>query len=203
MARGMVLVAGRLRRPRRNYYRDDWHPRGHRGPVDPARLSLSPGLIVVVFIFGLTVSGGLNEEPGWRGFAQPYLIDRYRSLTASPIIGVVRALWHLPYFFISITPHSDFTLVNQVGWFLGIVLLSIILAWACNNTGSVLIVMVIHAMVNTADILLPLVPDQIVSDGVIVESAVATVTATQLAMPEVYSSSPLGYGKGHPARLPR
>ncbi|MUV56554.1 CPBP family intramembrane metalloprotease [Halogeometricum sp. CBA1124] len=152
------------------------------GPVDPTQLSVSPALVAVVFIFGLTVSGGLNEEPGWRGFAQPYLNDRYSATTASLIIGVVWAFWHLPYFFIPITPHSGFTVVNQIGWFVGIFLLSVILAWAYNNTGSVLIVMVLHAMANTADVLLPLAPEEIVSDGVVVESAVATVTVTQLAV---------------------
>ncbi|SFR45808.1 Membrane protease YdiL, CAAX protease family [Halogeometricum rufum] len=152
------------------------------GPVDPTQLSVSPALVAVVFIFGLTVSGGLNEEPGWRGFAQPYLNDRYSATTASLIVGVVWAFWHLPYFFIPITPHSGFTFVNQIGWFVGIFLLSVILAWAYNNTGSVLIVMVLHAMANTADVLLPLAPEEIVSDGVVVESAVATVTVTQLAV---------------------
>ena len=152
------------------------------GPVDLAQLSASPVLIAVVFAFGLTVSGGLNEEPGWRGFAQPYLNDRYSALTASLIVGVVWAGWHLPYFFIPITPHSGFTLVNQVGWGLSILLLSILLAWAYNNTGSVLVVMVLHAMVNTADILLPLAPERIVLDGIVSESAVATVTVTQTAV---------------------
>lgn len=149
------------------------------GPVDLDQPRQSPVLIAIVFVFGMTVSGGLNEEPGWRGFAQPYLNERYDALTASLIVGVVWAGWHLPYFVIPITPHSDFTLANQVGWFVGILLLSVILAWAYNNTGSVLIVMVLHAMVNTADILLPLAPDALVVNGVIDESAVATVTATQ------------------------
>ncbi|ELY61756.1 abortive infection protein [Natronococcus jeotgali DSM 18795] len=152
------------------------------GPVDLDQPFQSPVLIAIVFLFGLTVSGGLNEEPGWRGFAQPYLNDRYDALTASLIIGVIWAVWHLPYFFIPFAPHSGFTVVNQVGWFVGIILLSIILAWAYNSTGSVLIVMVLHAMVNTADILLPLAPDQLVVDDVIVETAVATVTITQLAV---------------------
>lgn len=152
------------------------------GPVDPRRLSASPALVAVIFLFGLTVSGGLNEEPGWRGFAQPHLNDEHSALTASLIVGVVWAVWHLPYFFIPITPHSGFTFVNQIGWFLGIVFLSVILGWAYNNTGSVLIVMVLHAMANTADVLLPLVPEEIARDGVIIESAVATVTVTQLAV---------------------
>lgn len=149
------------------------------GPVDLDQPLQSPILIAIVFIFGLTVSGGLNEEPGWRGFEQPYLNERYSAFTASLIIGVVWALWHLPYFLIPIAPHSGFTLANQVGWFVSIILLSVILAWAYNNTGSVLIVMVLHAMVNTADILLPLTPDLLIVDGIIDETAVATVTVTQ------------------------
>jgi membrane protease YdiL (CAAX protease family) len=152
------------------------------GPVDLSQPLQSPVLIAVVFLFGLTVSGGLNEEPGWRGFAQPYLNERYSALTASLIIGVVWAGWHLPYFVIPITPHSGFTLANQIGWVAGILLLSVILGWAYNNTGSVLIVMVLHAMANTADILLPLAQDTLVVDGVINETAVATVTATQVGV---------------------
>jgi membrane protease YdiL (CAAX protease family) len=152
------------------------------GPVDLAQPAQSPVLIAIVFVFGLTVSGGLNEEPGWRGFAQPYLNDRFSALTASLIIGVVWAGWHLPYFVIPFTPHSSFTFANQIGWVLGILSLSIILGWAYNNTGSVLIVMVLHAMVNTADILLPLAPDQLIVGGVPDEAAVTTITATQLTV---------------------
>lgn len=155
---------------------------GIGGPVDLDQPFQSPVLIAIIFLFGLTVSGGLNEEPGWRGFAQPYLNDRFDALTASLIIGVVWAVWHLPYFLIPFAPHSGFTVVNQVGWFVGVILLSVILAWAYNGTGSVLIVMVLHAMVNTADVLLPLAPDQLVVDNVIVETAVATVTVTQTAV---------------------
>lgn len=155
---------------------------GIGGPVDLTQATASPVLILFIFLIGMTVSGGLNEEPGWRGFAQPRLNDRYSALTASLIIGVVWAGWHLPYFFIPVAPHSEFTLINQIGWFVGILLLSVILAWAYNGTGSVLIVMVLHAMANTADVLLPLAPDLILVDGVIDETAVGTVVAAQLAV---------------------
>ena len=146
------------------------------GAFSPALLTLLFGIILGTFI------GGGQEVIGWRGFAQPYLNDRYDALTASLIIGVVWAVWHLPYFLIPITPHSGFTVVNQVGWFVSIVLLSVILGWAYNGTGSVLIVIVLHAMVNNVDILLPLGPDQLVVDGIIVDTAVATVTVTQVAV---------------------
>jgi len=34
------------------------------GPVDLDQPTQSPNVIAIVFIIGLTVSGGLNEEPG-------------------------------------------------------------------------------------------------------------------------------------------
>lgn len=122
------------------------------GPVDLDQPLQSSILIAIIFIFGLTVSGGLNEEPGWRGFAQPYLNERYSAFTASLIIGVVWALWHLLYFLIPITPHSGFTLANQVGWFVSIILLSVILAWLyIRSQGSVLLTTVFHVQWNVFD----------------------------------------------------
>ncbi|WP_345784775.1 CPBP family intramembrane glutamic endopeptidase [Halobellus ordinarius] len=74
-----------------------------------------------------------------------------------------------------------------------VILLSVILAWAYNGTGSVLIVMVLHAMVNTADILLPLAPELIVVDGVIDEAAVGTVVMVQLAVQLLVVVALVGY----------
>ena len=174
-----------------------------RGPVDLGRALVSPALFVGVFLFAMVLSGGLNEEPGWRGFAQPRLNERYGALGASLIIGVVWAGWHLPYFFAPVTPHSNFPLVNQIGWFAGILTLSIILAWVYNSTGSVLIAMVLHAMANTADMIIPLAPDQILIDGVIDERAVGIVVVVHIA---VYALIALGivayYGRETLARGP-
>nr|WP_233340923.1 CPBP family intramembrane glutamic endopeptidase [Haloprofundus sp. MHR1] len=153
-----------------------------RGPIDLGRALPSPLLFAGLFFFALILSGGLNEEPGWRGFAQARLNERYGAFRASLVIGVVWAGWHLPYFVVPVTPHSSFPLINQIGWIGGILTLSVILAWAYNNTGSVLIVMVLHAMANTADVIIPLVPEQILVDGVINERAVGTVTAVHLAV---------------------
>lgn len=152
------------------------------GPVDFGQELVAPEMFAFVFVIGMLVSGGLNEEPGWRGFAQARLNDRYSALTASLVIGVVWALWHLPYFFAPVTPHSSYTLANQIGWIFGILTLSIILAWAYNGTGSVLIVMALHAMANTADTIIPLAPDRILVDGVVDETAIGTVVATHVVV---------------------
>jgi len=153
-----------------------------RGPVDLGQALPSPLLFVGIFLFAMVLSGGLNEEPGWRGFAQARLNERYGALRASLLIGVVWAGWHLPYFFAPVTPHSSFALVNQLGWFGGILTLSVLLAWVYHNTGSVLLAMVLHAMANTADVVIPLVPDEIFVDGVVDERAVGTVVVIHLAV---------------------
>lgn len=153
-----------------------------RGPVDLGQALPSPLLFVGIFLFALVLSGGLNEEPGWRGFAQPHLNERYGAVPASLLIGVVWAGWHAPYFVIPVTPHSSFPLVNTLGWVGGILTLSILLGWLYNNTGSVLLAMVLHAMANTADVVIPLAADQIVINGIIDEGAVGVVTVVHLAV---------------------
>jgi membrane protease YdiL (CAAX protease family) len=40
----------------------------------------------------------LGEELGWRGFALPRLQSRIGPLSASLVIGVIWAAWHLPYY---------------------------------------------------------------------------------------------------------
>jgi membrane protease YdiL (CAAX protease family) len=164
-----------------------------RGPVDFGRALPSPILFAGLFLFTLVLSGGLNEEPGWRGFAQARLNERYGAFTASLVVGVVWAGWHLPYFLAPVTPHSSFPLVNQLGWLGGILTLSVILAWAYNSTGSVLVVMVLHAMANTADVLIPLVPDEILVDGVVNDRAVGIVTVVHLVVYAVIALAIVAY----------
>jgi membrane protease YdiL (CAAX protease family) len=39
---------------------------------------------------------GGNEEPGWRGFALPALLERFHPVLCAVILGIVHSLWHLP-----------------------------------------------------------------------------------------------------------
>jgi membrane protease YdiL (CAAX protease family) len=85
--------------------------------------------------------GGAWEEPGWRGFALPNLQVGRSALVASLILGVMWAFWHLPLLMTGQMGGWDF--VNIMGS-------AIVLTWVFNSTnGSVLIVMLFHAMNNT------------------------------------------------------
>ncbi len=96
-------------------------------------------LIPVVFL--MTILGGpLGEEFGWRGFALPTLQKRWGAATASIIIGIVWALWHLPLFFQPDSIHAQIGLPLLPVYLLGEIVLATIMTWVYNNTsGSVLV----------------------------------------------------------------
>ncbi len=99
---------------------------------------LVPGFILLLLVPGF---GGAWEEPGWRGYALPRLQVGRSALLASLILGVLWAFWHLPLMMVGEVNWSDLVLVIAV---------SVVFAWVFNSaSGSVLIVMVMHAMNNT------------------------------------------------------
>lgn len=100
------------------------------------------------------VLGGGQEEPGWRGFAQPALQGRFTALSSSLIVGLLWALWHLPLFAMPGATQS------QTGLHFGVYLLyapgfAVLLAWIYNGTGgSVLLCVLTHGAANAATVAL-------------------------------------------------
>jgi membrane protease YdiL (CAAX protease family) len=61
--------------------------------------ALAIGMPVLLFTSAVVAdSGGLGEEPGWRGFALPRLLQLMGPLPAGITLGVVWGVWHLPAF---------------------------------------------------------------------------------------------------------
>ena len=92
------------------------------------------------------------EEIGWRGYALDRLQLNWSALTASLLLGVVWAGWHLPLFFIEGAFLHDVVGFATVGFWLfiiGTIALSVILSWIYNNTSrSILGAVILHAWVN-------------------------------------------------------
>lgn len=105
--------------------------------------SLGPAALLLWF-----VSNGLGEETGWRGFALPRLQERHHVLTATLILAVFWALWHLPAFFY-VPTYREMGARGAPGFFFGIVSGAILFTWIYNSTGgSILMVACWHALFN-------------------------------------------------------
>jgi hypothetical protein len=132
--------------------------------VGPAILA---GGLVIAFVanilIGASVSGGLQfpieavvfllllggqwEEPGWTGYALPGLQKRYAktangALIATLVLGVFRAIWHLPLVIVGAIPWYEGLLMN-------VLVFQPLISWLYNKSrGSVPVVMVFHYFSN-------------------------------------------------------
>jgi membrane protease YdiL (CAAX protease family) len=107
-----------------------------------------PVVLPILFLVNIFVGGPLAEDIGWRGYILPKLRERMNCLTASLVIGVLWALWHLPYFLfpdwadiVGNVPFVWFVLLTT-GW-------SVLFAWVYVNTESILMPILFHAAINT------------------------------------------------------
>jgi uncharacterized protein len=110
-------------------------------------------LAAVNFLLVFLIGGPLGEEFGWRGFAQPALQARWGWRSASLVLGVVWAVWHLPLFYSPGTAQSHLPL----GWYaLSAVASSVVFAWLYQRSrGSVLPALVLHTAVNAWSSVIP------------------------------------------------
>ncbi len=108
---------------------------------------LAPLSAVVPIFLSQILTHLLTEEAGWRGFALPRLQERFAPLTASLLLGMVWAGWHLPLFLL---PGSSQTF-PFAGFLIQVVATTIIMTWVFNHTnGSVLMAALYHAAMNTS-----------------------------------------------------
>jgi membrane protease YdiL (CAAX protease family) len=87
---------------------------------------------------------GLGEEPGWRGFFLPQLRERFGPLAATLVLFPVWLFWHLPFFL----ARPEFGLAQFGGFALGIVSAAIWLTLLWDATGSSLVAVAWHALLN-------------------------------------------------------
>lgn len=98
------------------------------------------GVVLIVNCFG--------EETGWRGCALPAFRRRHHELTASLLVALPWALWHLPTFFID-SGYRDFPVVFLPGWLLGFFALAVVMTWIYESArSSILIIALLHLALN-------------------------------------------------------
>jgi membrane protease YdiL (CAAX protease family) len=102
--------------------------------------------LLLEFLRGFLMTGGINEESGWRGFALPRLQAQYPVIVSAAVVWFFWSLWHLPYD-IGRGDQVAWILENRLFWNL---IFSILMAWLYNRTnGSILAPALFHTAMNT------------------------------------------------------
>ena len=100
------------------------------------------------FLMGVTFAlpAGILEEIGWSGYALPKMIQRYGTLVAGMILGLLWSVWHIPVidYLGTATPHGRFWLAYFLGFTAAITAVRVLMAWAYANTRSVLLMQLLH-----------------------------------------------------------
>lgn len=139
---------------------------------DPASLAGSLPAVLLVSVYML-VFVALGEEVGWRGYALPALQARHGALASIAILGFLWALWHLPQFFNPATLYSDLPFALFLAYLFPF---AVLITWVFNSTsGSVLIVMLVHAVMNASPQLWKALPEYSGGPPGPAEAAAATV----------------------------
>lgn len=109
-----------------------------------------PVLVALYFLSNLVTSG--TEEFGWRGFLYPHLRKKERTFwDASWKGGILWAIWHFPLLVLLYSGQGPAVLLpSLVGFTAGIVAMSYITNFIYEKTASLPLVMVMHALNNSA-----------------------------------------------------
>jgi membrane protease YdiL (CAAX protease family) len=110
---------------------------------------LLPQVIVILVI-------SLGEEFGWRGYLLPKLQEKYSALVASLILGLVWGVWHFPASLIGTGVPQNMPFLVFMAW---VLVATILMTWVYNNTGSVLLAIIMHSAANATFNYLPLLPE--------------------------------------------
>jgi membrane protease YdiL (CAAX protease family) len=137
---------------------------GLTGGFAPSRYILPyVGLVILIQI----LTSGLGEEPGWRGYLLPRLQanadhsnekKRYNYIWT---LGFIWAIWHYPITALQTlgmmqdvtVPQIVITIIMSLaGQTMSIIGISYLYVWLYNNTQSVFLMMVFHALTNVFNV---------------------------------------------------
>jgi membrane protease YdiL (CAAX protease family) len=103
-----------------------------RPPAWPA-----PGEVAALALPAL-LSAPLVQEPAWRGYALPQLLESHAPLAAGLAVGAASAAWHLPLFFIDGTQQAALGIASAgaAHFFVALLVDAVVLTWLVIRTGS-------------------------------------------------------------------
>jgi membrane protease YdiL (CAAX protease family) len=99
--------------------------------------------VVDLFVIGSLVQG-FGEETGWRGYLQPRLRTRLAPFAFTLALFPLWLFWHMPFFL----GRPEFGIAQFAGFSLGILSAGFFLTLIVELTGSVLLAVLFHALLN-------------------------------------------------------
>jgi uncharacterized protein len=132
----------------------------HAGSVDvlSVGLRLTVAMPLNALLTALFTPGPLGEEPGWRGFALPRLL-RLGEWRGSLLLGLIWGFWHLPLAVLFPEFREIVPGVTLLMWLvlypLSVMAISVAMTQLWKWTGSVLIAITFHAVLNFTMATLP------------------------------------------------
>jgi membrane protease YdiL (CAAX protease family) len=111
--------------------------------LSTGRLGTVAGVMELVLVASLVQ--GFGEETGWRGYLQPRLRTRLAPFAFTLALFPLWLFWHMPFFL----GRPEFGLAQFAGFSLGILSAGFYLTLIVELTGSVLLAVLFHALLNT------------------------------------------------------
>ncbi len=150
-------------------------------------------LIYFIYLISTTLLTGGNEEPGWRGYITPVLMQKFHPVFVCTIVGIGWAVWHLPMYFLEGWGGNDQPFI----WLLIYCIpLSMILTWLYyRSRKSIIPVMLLHAGTNVVFRYFPMetkVFDSIADEFTLIKTIVYQLIAVILL---ITPRGSLGYRK--------
>ena len=105
-----------------------------------------PELVLYFFVI-MIIGGPLGEEPGWRGFLQPYLQERMNPFWACSAVGLIWTAWHVPLVWLEGAAQKGESIL---AFGLMVMPMAFVFGWVYNRSGgSLLLQLLLHTSINT------------------------------------------------------
>jgi uncharacterized protein len=132
--------------------------------------------ISVTFFSVLLFSGGLNEESGWRGFAQLRLQSKYSPLVTAILLWLCMVIWHIP---------NDIVQYQNGGYLLVRIglypFITILFSWIFIRTnGNIWAVAIFHASMNSMNPLMGTFPMTTAGNVLLIAFAIVVVIVDRM-----------------------
>ena len=153
----------------------------------------SEWLIYFVYLISTALLSGGNEEPGWRGYITPVIMERFHPVITCVIVGIGWAVWHMPMYLLAGWGGNDQPFI----WLLIYCIpLSMILTWLYyKSRRSIIPVMLLHAGTNVVFRYFPMeinVFDKVADEFTLIKTIVYLLFAVILL---IITRGTLGYKK--------